>query len=139
MIGMSVKVSGTRKLEMKLMQFRVEIPEAVEVALYWLAERIMDFSQMLVPVDTGDLKESAFISKPSGGLFCMGYGAPHAPYVHEDTSASHEQGEAKFLEKAILKEARGALHLVIKRAERAILRRETWTAGKYPAHPRGGV
>lgn len=53
-----------------------------------------------VPVDTGELKESRRIER-RGLEASVGYTAPHALAVHEDLTASHDDGKAKFLEDAI--------------------------------------
>jgi len=49
----------------------------------------------LVPVDTGALKNSQEIHDDA-----IVYTAPYGVYVHEDLTARHPHGEAKFLEKA---------------------------------------
>jgi len=70
---------------------------------------ILERSQELVPVDTGKLKRSAFITvtqSVSGPVAVIGYaryGQPHyAAFVHEMLHIPHQKGKsAKFLEIAV--------------------------------------
>lgn len=76
-----------------------------------IAEEIMNESQAEVPVDTSALKQSAFVEEQSKNIL-LGYGGPadtinpkthqsaseYMYYVHEDLSAHHNTGKAKFLE-----------------------------------------
>lgn len=52
------------------------------------------------PVDTGNLRSSAFI-KAAKDKVSIGYTAAYAFVVHEDLEAHHEVGEAKYLERAV--------------------------------------
>lgn len=63
-------------------------------------------SQLIVPVDTGNLKNSAFTRKAGGRgwkvIVVVGYTAAYAIFVHENLEARHKEGkEAKFLEKPL--------------------------------------
>ncbi len=57
-------------------------------------------SQKLVPVDQGNLKNSAYTEMVGPLVVQVGYTADYALYVHEDMNAAHAVGEAKYLEKA---------------------------------------
>lgn len=78
-------------------------------AIKFSVKPIMDRSQELVPVDTGELKASAFMATETmakGTRVLIGYaryGQPYyAIYVHERLDLRHAQGKsAKFLERAI--------------------------------------
>lgn len=61
-------------------------------------------AQRRVPVDTGNLKGSAFTRKAHDNpkAVVVGFGASYAIYVHEDLQAFHDDGEAKYLENAIV-------------------------------------
>ena len=67
-------------------------------------------SQKIVPVDTGNLKNSAFTRKFGSGrltVVVIGYTAAYAIFVHEDDQARHKEGkEYKFLEKAVRRNVR---------------------------------
>ncbi len=135
-----VTITGIQRTQRELEGFLKRCPQAVGIGLYHLGERVMNASQRLVPVQTGELRDSAYVTAPdvsrSRVQVELGYGAEHAVEIHEDTSASHTTGQAKFLETAILQRARGAIYQVVKRAERAIARGERWQAGRYPTTPR---
>lgn len=70
-------------------------------ALYLQGSRTIAESVPLTPVDTNDLRASAFVSSPSiraGRLTVrMGYGTDYAVPVHERTKVFHKVGAAKFL------------------------------------------
>ncbi len=68
---------------------RSGLPEALSL----LRER----SQELVPVRTGALRASCRVSAgDTGGT--VSYDTPYAVQVHEDMTAHHPSGQAKFLE-----------------------------------------
>lgn len=70
------------------------------------AQRIMNESKKIVPVDTGALKTSGRVETPTVTAteieVVIGYGGPAAPYaeiVHEDPDAQHAPGKTfKYLE-----------------------------------------
>lgn len=65
-------------------------------------------SQKEVPVSTGELVESGFVgpveTRPGTIEATIGYTAPHALAVHEDLTARHDDGKAKFLEDPVRRE-----------------------------------
>lgn len=72
--------------------------------LYAEATGIVEQAKGLVPVDTGTLRSSGYVSEPEriGDKVRveMGFGGAAAPYaviVHEDLDAFHKVGEALFL------------------------------------------
>lgn len=58
---------------------------------------ILEIAQRNCPVRTGRLRDSGYV-KVLGFEVEVGFSAPYAADVHEDTSADHSTGEAKFLE-----------------------------------------
>ena len=75
-------------------------PAAVQVGLLVEGSRIAADAVQRCPVDTGALRESVFVKPAPGHGVEVGFSAPHAAYVHERTDLHHDEGEAKFLEKA---------------------------------------
>jgi hypothetical protein len=66
-----------------------------------IAEGIYNISQVLVPVDTGALKESGRIRENADGTFRVEYTMPYAVFVHEILEHGHMlPTQAKFLEDA---------------------------------------
>jgi len=59
--------------------------------------QILDVAAENCPVKTGRLKRSRFL-KVIGFEVQIGFDTEYAAAVHEDTSAGHDTGEAKFLE-----------------------------------------
>lgn len=60
-------------------------------------------AQNLTPVDTGALKNSAWtevVNTSRGPVGAVFYNASYAVHVHENMTARHETGIAKFLETA---------------------------------------
>jgi hypothetical protein len=74
-------------------------------ALYQEANIIFLESQAQVPIDTGALRASGFVTKPTikgtTAEVQISYGGAAASYaviVHEDLEANHPVGKAKYLE-----------------------------------------
>lgn len=112
-------------------------PHALARGLYREGERIMAASKPLVPVDTGALRSTGYVALPkidgSRVSLEIGYGGPaggnqqtgpfisprsgrtvlpgqpvgYAVVVHEDLTARHTVGQAKYLEKPFLEARRG--------------------------------
>jgi hypothetical protein len=77
-------------------------------ALYREGERIMTAAKLRTPVDTGALRSSGLVSAPvtvgQSITVTLSFGGPAVPYaliVHEDLTARHVVGEAKYLEKSV--------------------------------------
>jgi len=72
------------------------------------------------PVDTGNLKNSHYISfaTPQNGYSAeIGCTAKYAFYVHEDLEATHKTGQAKFLQSAIEESHSDILRIVKNRSK----------------------
>lgn len=136
----SYDVRGTSQVIKRLKELTKSLPEAVTIGMYAIATRVADDAVARVPVDTGELRDSAYVSKPDvrGALSVIevGFGAKHAPEIHEATHRVFRNGEAKFLEKAILAQAKGSLYKIVQIAEKAAARGQKWTRGKYPERPK---
>lgn len=86
-----------------------KVPGALGRALYEFAQtHVMAVAKDRTPVEYGTLRDSGLVEHPktSGGTtsVTVGFGsaaAHYAIYVHEDLTAHHDVGQAKFLESAI--------------------------------------
>jgi len=95
----------TQSVNSRLARLLTEVPSKADVALYQVGQELMTRSKALVPVDTGTLKGSGYLTEPAheGGLTTVqvGYGGPSEAYAvrqHEDLSLSHPGGgQANFL------------------------------------------
>jgi len=81
-------------------QNAVEIDPELKQIQDTISESVLDRSNSLVPVDTGELRNSGHIVKSKDGNNII-YDAPHSLVVHEDLSVTDKNGQAKFLEKAM--------------------------------------
>lgn len=103
-----------------------KIRDAAQGALYQFGESVMTEAKVLCPVDTGNLRASGHVQAPrieNGDiLVTLGFGGPAASYaivVHEDLTARHTTGQAKYLELPLLQNApklKGFVAAAIKRA-----------------------
>ncbi len=78
----------------------------VAPALYQRANLIMTEAKRLTPVDTGALRASGHVDEPSvkGAEIsvALGFNTPYAIPVHENLTARHPVGQAKYLEEPML-------------------------------------
>ena len=80
-------------------------------------------SQLIVPVDTSNLKGGAFTRNVGGSGFktdiVVGYVANYAVYVHEDMNAKHKPGKtAKYLERPAREKLREVIVIIREEARR---------------------
>ena len=80
-----------------------------EQALVEEAEIVMGKSKAIVPVDTGALRSTGHVERPkrerSSVDIGLAYGGPAVGYaviVHENMTARHKVGQAKYLEEPLL-------------------------------------
>jgi hypothetical protein len=78
-----------------------------------------------IPVDTGRLRATHYVTPPeetgSGHVAVeVGLGTDYAVFVHEDTSAHHPSGEAKFLENALAARTPGFAERLARRTKQNI-------------------
>lgn len=81
------------------------IEEATARGLQAGADLLLDESNRLAPIETGDLIRSGNTAVDNEEA-AVGYNTPYAARQHEDLSYRHDSGrEAKFLEKALHRNA----------------------------------
>lgn len=76
------------------------VPENVQNRVGDLAEEVLERAREAAPIQTGQLRGSAFLKRTPEGVE-IGFSAPHALTVHERTDVPHRTGEAKFLERPL--------------------------------------
>lgn len=113
-IRIEAVVTGTSKIRELLRLHKEKAVAALKRELYQEANGIMTQSKELVPVDTGNLRDSGTVQLPrqesTAVVQELGYGGPAAPYaifVHENTVVFHKVGMAKFLEVPFRQAQRG--------------------------------
>ena len=76
--------------------------EAGGRSMLQIARAIMREAQRLVPVDTGELRDSGYVRQVplagGGTTVIMGFNAFHALWIHENLELYHPNGQAKYLE-----------------------------------------
>lgn len=92
---------NTAALKAKLQEVAQRVPERVQDALGQVGDQILEDAQSRVPVSTGELRDSGYAQPVEGGVR-VGFSAEHATAVHERLDLEHEDGESKFLERAVL-------------------------------------
>jgi hypothetical protein len=102
------------------------LPEQAAAAIYQEALTIQRDAMRRTPVDTGALRASFETTRPERKgrdwtvtIRCGGPAASYALVVHEDLSADHPVGEAKFLERTVREAMPGFAARVAKRIKLA--------------------
>jgi len=79
--------------------------------------QVQRVAQERTPVDTGNLKNSAFTRKEGEMSVLVGFNAAYAVFVHENLEAKHPTGQAKFLESALRDNRDAILRIIQERAK----------------------
>jgi hypothetical protein len=87
---------SAREVGKRLEKLRMMIEHACNQAADEVANAVLEAATELVPVQTGELRDSGSVIKATDGVATVQYDAPHALPVHE---RSDGQG-FKFLERA---------------------------------------
>lgn len=112
-----VTVKGAGEIAENLRRVQTELGDAIGVAMHEEAVAIMADARDRAPVgETGELRDSGYVTEPDGPHVEAGFGANHAIIVHERTDLHHDDGEAKFLERAIDARASGMSDRIVERA-----------------------
>lgn len=142
---MSIKLEGVDKLNAKLKKIAILSEKETEKTLTVIALDLQGKAQLLAPLDTGDLRGSAFAvvgikdvsrktradkhtksvrsSVPSAGEIeaIIGFTEPYALRQHEDMGLRHPLGgEAKFLETPFKENKDKYVDLIGKAIKRAV-------------------
>jgi hypothetical protein len=115
----SIEVEGTERLQKIFARAAVDAGarKALEQSMFGFATKILNESKKMVPLDTGNLRNSGKVMDPktSAGVIEVevtygGSAAPYAQIVHEDMTMDHSpanltavtkrprRGQAKYLE-----------------------------------------
>lgn len=93
-----MEIDGLKMTLDQLLMAEERVRMAFNHAVVLEGERIMAESKGECPVDTGALRASGNVSQEEEGTVTLGYPLDYAVYVHENLSAIHPTGKAKFLE-----------------------------------------
>lgn len=99
---LEIHVKGLGRALSGLTRFEKLAAKSVEGGVEAAGSMLLDEAQSRVPVDTGELRDSASLLMEGRGFDASamaGFDAEHGLGVHEDLDAAHDDGEAKFLER----------------------------------------
>lgn len=109
---LSLTVTGIQDVQNRLARFGTMAERAMLDALQQEAERILEASQPLVPVDTGLLRSTGLVVREPDGAAIRygGFGlAPYAVPVHFRTDVRHPVGQAFYLQEPFFAATSGML------------------------------
>lgn len=116
--GRFVRVTGLPQVRRELQRSDQRFSNAFGAALYREGSRILRESLKEVPVDTGRLRSTGYVSPPTRKLLAgivveVGYGTNYAVRQHEDVSIRHRVGKAKYLQDPLQAAADGVTTRVV--------------------------
>ena len=104
-MAIMLDVVGVESVIAKLRTVSQTLRAKLRIGLIKAGRHLQRESQKVVPVDTSNLKNSAFTrdqSRPNLLFVEVGYTAHYGIYVHEDLTMHHKPGKiAKFLEEPL--------------------------------------
>ena len=119
MAGMA-QVIGTKSVVRNLKRRGVIVGKGTATGLKQAGLFLQRESQLVVPVQLGNLKNSAYTRARGQGFTTVvrvGYTAGYAIYVHEDMNARHNPGQtAKFLQRPAREKRSEILRLIAMKA-----------------------
>lgn len=108
-MGSGARIIGAKEMRAKLARIRDKFKDRVAAALSIEAEIEITEIKRRTPVDKGPLRASVHQEGPTREgrtvttrVVAGGPAAPYAIYVHEDLTAIHPVGQAKYIESVIL-------------------------------------
>jgi len=138
---MSVRDDLQRILR-KLDAEEVRRHEALRTGIYMVAAKLLRSSIRMVPVDTGRLRATAYVTLPTMGnhIKCrLGYGTNYAVYVHERTNAHHRPPTRSHYLSIPLQKARATFVSDVARYARRALESNSFIGGaEFPETPTDG-
>lgn len=104
----TLDLKGVKEVMDALKAGVAEVQEAVGEFLWMEGQEIATAAAQKAPIDMGALRSSKYVEPPvppkgRDPEVTVGFGGPSAPYAliqHERTDFHHDEGEAKYLEKA---------------------------------------
>lgn len=79
-----------------LAQAATALRQAAQRGMEAGAQQVLAEAQALVPVDTGDLRDSGHV-RMEGNTAVVVFDSDHAAVIHERTDLAHHHGQAHFL------------------------------------------
>jgi len=115
---MAVKFKGEEKVLKNLNDFIMATKGRTHAGMKDAALFIIENATPITPIEFGNLRKS-FYKKPlllkGEPALEIGNNAEYAVYVHENMESNHPVGEAKFLEKTIVRNTRTIMDIIASR------------------------
>jgi hypothetical protein len=141
-VNVTLELRGAEKIRDELLRQSRICPPAAAAMVYAFGTRVMRDSVKRTPSQTGELKASAYVTIPQASSqhpsVEIGYGSHHAVPVHEETEVAHDDGEAKFLQRALDAARAGALEQMGRDFLTALKSNGGLPRGEFPVSPRTG-
>lgn len=141
------RITGQKQVQKNLKAAQKRWEKALAGAIYLEGNNIMGISKRLVPVDTGTLRASGYVTNPqqqgSKTVVEMGFGGgfsgKYAASVHERLDVNHpEGGQAKFLEQPVRERESQVVGNVKTLAQRLFKANQGAPKGPLPTDPDSG-
>ena len=117
---MKIEIKGMAELQKTLKGMPAKTESAVHKELQKITLDLQGKSQKLAPVDTGDLRGSAF-AEVDGLDGTVGFTEPYALRQHEEVGYRHPKGgEAKYLETPYKENAGKYAEAIIATSKKAV-------------------
>lgn len=119
-IRKTINITGQNKVVREMNKRIAQVKARTRGGMQEAALVVRREAQLLTPVNTGNLKGSAYTEITSdlrrGVGAVIGYTAAYAPYVHENLDAHHAVGQARFLATALVKKAKEVYRIILRSA-----------------------
>ena len=141
-LAIKATVEGLKQVQKAIDKTITDWQHAVAGATYQEGLAIIGESMLEVPVDTGRLRQTAYVAPPRDIIDPVseaGYGTDYAVAVHEREDVSHEVGKAQFLRDPFNRAQSGYVRRILERTRKLFKRGARLGAqGGMPQKPREG-
>jgi len=100
-------MNDTEKVIKYLDNYVKNVDRVLDKTLKESADAILEESRLLVPVESGQLRDESDVKKQKEFEYHVNYNMDYAYYIHENLELIHNTGQAKFLESVTLKQGNG--------------------------------
>ena len=138
-MGVTAKLIGVIQFRANALLATDRYLRAVGGAVFLEASRVMGVSIREVPVDTGRLRATGFVTPPDVTTrdvsVQLGYGTEYAVPVHERTEVQHRTGKAKYLSDPLNAAQSGAARRIARDTRTLFEQRRGFATGPFPQRP----
>lgn len=121
--GGTIAIHGIDRTKKRVERLAKADKQALRAGMWKAGRLLLRYSKPLVPVDTGNLKASGRVKVLNNSdkqpELIVSYNTRYAVQVHEDLSAYHAVGQAKFLEEPARVYRKEFIRIIENEVERA--------------------